>query len=63
MSFIGRPSHSPREISRRRLQAVMGIPTGRAMRTEQKQRTIEQRLRYNLGRWNLQLKGEPESKV
>ena len=32
-------------------------------RTEQKQRTIEQRLRYNLGRWNLKLKGELKSKV
>jgi putative transposase len=32
-------------------------------RAEQKQRTIDQRLRYNLGRWNLKLKGELESKV
>ncbi len=32
-------------------------------REEQKQRTIEQRLRYNLGRWNLKLKGELSSKV
>jgi hypothetical protein len=32
-------------------------------RAEQKQRTIEQRLRYNLGRCNLKLNGELESKV
>ncbi len=32
-------------------------------REEQKQRTIEQRLRYNLGRWNQELKGELNSKV
>jgi len=32
-------------------------------REEQKQRTIEQRLRYNLGRSNLKLTGELESKV
>jgi transposase InsO family protein len=32
-------------------------------RAEQKQRTIEQRLRYNLGRWNHQLTGELKSKV
>lgn len=32
-------------------------------RAEQKQRTIEQRLRYNLGRWNLKLKGELDAKV
>jgi hypothetical protein len=32
-------------------------------RAEQKQRTIEQRLRYNLGRWNQILKGELEPKV
>jgi putative transposase len=32
-------------------------------RAEQKQRTIEQRLRYNLGRCNLKLKGELSSKV
>jgi RNA-directed DNA polymerase len=32
-------------------------------RAEQKQRTIDQRLRYNLGRWNLKLNGELESKV
>ena len=32
-------------------------------RAEQKQRTIEQRLRYNLGRWNLKLKGELNHKV
>jgi hypothetical protein len=28
---------------------------------EQKQRTIEQRLRYTLGRWNQQLMGELKS--
>jgi hypothetical protein len=32
-------------------------------REEQKQRTIEERLRYNLGRSNLKLTGELESKV
>lgn len=32
-------------------------------RAEQKQRTIEQRLRYNLGRCNLKLKGELSPKV
>ncbi len=32
-------------------------------RAEQKQRTIEQRPRYNLGRCNLKLNGELESKV
>jgi hypothetical protein len=32
-------------------------------RAEQKQRTIEQRLRYNLSRWNQKLTGEPEQKV
>lgn len=32
-------------------------------RAEQKQRTIEQRLRYNLGRWNHQLTGELKPKV
>jgi len=32
-------------------------------RAEQKQRTIKQRLRYNLGRWNHQLTGELKSKV
>jgi len=32
-------------------------------REEQKQRTIEERLRYNLGRSNLELTGELESKV
>jgi len=32
-------------------------------RAEQKQRTIEERLRYNLGRSNLKLTGELESKV
>ena len=32
-------------------------------RAEQKQRTIEQRLRYNLGRWNLKLKGELDAQV
>lgn len=32
-------------------------------RVEQKQRTINERLRYNLGRWNLKLKGELKSKV
>ena len=32
-------------------------------REEQKQRTIQERLRYNLGRSNLELKGELESKV
>lgn len=31
-------------------------------RAEQKQRTIEQRLRYNLGRWNQKLTGELNSK-
>jgi hypothetical protein len=31
--------------------------------SEQKQRTIEQRLRYNLGRWNLKLKGELDPQV
>jgi putative transposase len=32
-------------------------------RAEQKQRTIEQRLRYNLGRCNLKLTGELNSKL
>jgi hypothetical protein len=32
-------------------------------RAEQKQRTIEQRLRYNLGRWNQELTGELSPKV
>jgi len=32
-------------------------------REEQKQRTIEQRLRYNLGRWNLKLTSELNPKV
>ena len=32
-------------------------------RAEQKQRTIEQRLRYNLSRWNQQLTGELDHKV
>jgi hypothetical protein len=32
-------------------------------RAEQKQRTIEQRLRYNLGRWNPKLQGELKPKV
>jgi transposase InsO family protein/transposase-like protein len=32
-------------------------------RAELKQHTIHQRLRYNLGRWNLKLKGELKSKV
>ena len=32
-------------------------------RAEQKQRTIEQRLRYNLSRWNQQLTGELKPKV
>jgi putative transposase len=32
-------------------------------RSEQKQRTIEQRLRYNLGRRNHQLTGELKPKV
>jgi transposase InsO family protein len=27
------------------------------------ERTIEQRLRYNLGRWNLKLKGELDAQV
>jgi hypothetical protein len=32
-------------------------------RAEQKQRTIEQRLRYNLSRWNQKLTGELSPKV
>jgi hypothetical protein len=32
-------------------------------REEQKQRTIQERLRYNLGRSNLELTREPESKL
>jgi hypothetical protein len=32
-------------------------------RAEQKQRTIEQRLRYNLDRWNPKLQGELKPKV
>ena len=32
-------------------------------RAQQKQRTIEQRLRYNLSRWNQQLTGELDHKV
>ena len=32
-------------------------------REEQKQRTIDERLRYNLGRCNLKLRGELKSKV
>ena len=32
-------------------------------RAEQKQRTIEQRLRYNLSRWNQKLTGELDQRV
>ena len=32
-------------------------------RAERKQRTIEQRLRYNLGRWSHELTGELNPKV
>ena len=48
---------TPADVYYRRREEIL------RRRAEQKQRTIEQRLRYNLGRWNLKLKGELDAQV
>ena len=48
---------TPADVYYRRREEIL------RRRAEQKQRTIEQRLRYNLGRWNQELTGKLNPKA